>query len=425
VFVGLLLGFTASYFTRGCFTYVAPLLRSEYGLTLTDFGIINSVFSITQGISKFTSGIIADRVDAKTFLAAGLIITGLLDCLMCAKPTVWWMTIIIGLIGWISQFVVPSCAKMLNMWYSSSERGSWWGMWNMGANFGGFLVALISGYSASTWGWRYGMYVPGLLGVAIGILAYFVLQSDPADLKLPPVEEFRGEAKPQKGVVKEVMSVKEKNALVLKHVMKNPYVWAMGISWAFVYFIRQGVTSWSHFYLMDVKGVKDASDAAARVSGRELGGLAGSLMSGWVSDKVFGGKRVPVIITYTVGLIFTLFVFWMLPGGNRVMDYATIAVLGFFIYGPQNIIGLAGTEYAPKSVASSAIGLTGLLSYAGATFSGAPITYLVKKFGWNVYFQSMLACCGLIIALCLPLWNKRSYADEQADLAKADLEKKA
>ena len=50
--------------------------------------------------------------------------------------------------------------------------------------------------------------------------------------------------------------------------------------------MRQGVTSWFVFYLLQVKGVADAGSAALRVSGLELGGLLGSLVAGRLSDML-------------------------------------------------------------------------------------------------------------------------------------------
>lgn len=99
--------------------------------------------------------------------------------------------------------------------------------------------------------------------------------------------------------------------LLLKNVLKNPYIWGMAFTYFFIYIIRQGVTSWSIFFLMKAKGVADAGTAAFLVSGLELGGLAGSLLAGRLSDHMiknakpgegFVGKRVQVVLAYTIGI---------------------------------------------------------------------------------------------------------------------------
>lgn len=83
-------------------------------------------------------------------------------------------------------------------------------------------------------------------------------------------------------------------------MLRNPYIWGMALTYFFIYVIRQGVTSWFVFYLIQEKGVKDAAQAAFSVSGLELGGLVGSLLAGRISDGLIRrnpeagatGKRV-------------------------------------------------------------------------------------------------------------------------------------
>ena len=92
----------------------------------------------------------------------------------------------------------------------------------------------------------------------------------------------------------------------------------MAFTYFFVYVIRQGVTSWFIFYLLQEKGASDAGIAAQRVSGLELGGLVGSLLAGRLSDMYISksngkggvvGKRVQVVIAYTIGVALMLLAF--------------------------------------------------------------------------------------------------------------------
>ena len=42
-------------------------------------------------------------------------------------------------------------------------------------------------------------------------------------------------------------------SLLLNNVLKNPYIWAMALTYFFIYVVRQGVTSWFVFYLIKVR----------------------------------------------------------------------------------------------------------------------------------------------------------------------------
>eukprot|EP00741_Cyanophora_paradoxa_P013589 tig00020703_g13120.t1 len=417
VFASLFLGYACSYIARSGFTYVAPLLRDQAGMTLQQIGVINSVFPVAYGVSKFVSGVISDYANPRYFIALGLIVTGLLDVLFCASTNVTWMAVIWGLNGWIAAVAAPAAAKTLTAWYAPSERGTWWGIWNTSTNLGGFLSAFISAWFAQKLGWKWGMYVPGIVGIVMGILFFFMARGDPTEVGLPPIDEFKGEKKVVKKDAAGAKSSTEgmtQNQIFMKYVMLNPAVWILAISYLGVYFIRTGVTNWSHFYLMDVKGVKDAAEAASRVSGRELGGLLSNFVSGPLSDKVFGGRRIPVIAIFLLGVVGSTAGFWLSPiGAPAFLDWLWVFLLGFFVYGPQMLVGLAGVELAHKSAASSAIGFLGLVSYLGAGIAGAPLTILVKQYGWNAFFMSLIACALFSLALVLPLWNRRARETEE------------
>ncbi|WP_201748570.1 RDD family protein, partial [Escherichia coli] len=62
----------------------------------------------------------------------------------------------------------PPCSKILTSWYSRSERGSWWAIWNTSHNVGGALIPLLVGFISLHFSWRYGMIIPGIIGVVLG-----------------------------------------------------------------------------------------------------------------------------------------------------------------------------------------------------------------------------------------------------------------
>ena len=61
--------------------------------------------------------------------------------------------------------------------------------------------------------------------------------------------------KPGCGAQKKVDAPEAKESLLsllLNNVLKNPYIWAMALTYFFIYVVRQGVTSWFVFYLIKV-----------------------------------------------------------------------------------------------------------------------------------------------------------------------------
>ena len=56
-----------------------PAMLSDLGLTMSDVGILGTLFYITYGCSKFISGMISDRSNPRYFMGLGLIATGVLN----------------------------------------------------------------------------------------------------------------------------------------------------------------------------------------------------------------------------------------------------------------------------------------------------------------------------------------------------------
>ncbi len=87
---------------------------------------------------------------------------------------------------------------------------------------------------------------------------------------------------------------------------------------------------------------------------------------------------------------------------------ALFAALGFFVYGPQMLIAVAAADFATKVASASAVGLTGLFGYLGATFCGVATGMLVDRYGWNsalwLYAASAVVGCGLLATT----WTKAS-----------------
>eukprot|EP00741_Cyanophora_paradoxa_P018989 tig00021108_g18332.t1 len=416
VFMGLFIGNMASNFTRASFTYVAPVLRSSGAVTLEQIGIITSIFPIAYGFSKFISGIAGDLVSPRLLFALGLFVTGGLNVLFTMAPNVSTMSLIWGLVGWFAATGAPVCTRLFSVWFSQSERGTVCGIWNTSQNLGAFLIAIVAGWAASTIGWKAGMWLPGAIGVLAGLYTLSELRASPYAVGLPPVEVFRNDNPPKaKGKALAPPKKESFQTILFKHVLSNPACWLLALSYFFFYFIRNGVTSWSHFYLMDAKGVSDAKEAAFRVSGREIGGLLGSLAAGWASDNMFGGRRVPIIVMFLAGIAVSILGFWAVPSGYRYLDWLAVSLVGFFLYGPQLLIGLAGMELVDRSAVSTASGFLGWIAYFGSSAAGHPVTVVVKKYGWNAYFIAMLACCAICTAFLLPLWNRRSLEAERAD----------
>src|SRR5262249_19571513 len=158
---------------------------------------------------------------------------------------------------------------------------------------------------------------------------------------LPAIEEHAGEVN---GENDESEAERERELttreLLFKYVLGNPFLWLLAAAYFFLYLVRQAVNDWSLIYLTQIKEY-GAPAAAVCVGLFEIGGLFGSLASGWISDVIFRGKRGPVSVLFALAVIGAVAAFWLIPSGNIFAVGSTVFAVGFFVYGPQMLIGIA------------------------------------------------------------------------------------
>lgn len=426
-FVGIIFGYACFYLTRNSLTYTAPALVQDasLGIGMAEVGAMTSIFPIAYGTSKFISGVLGSRTSPRALLAGGLAVTAALNIGFGLSSLLPIFCVLWALNGMLQGVGAPCCARILTSWYATKERGTYWGMWNVAHNMGGFAAPVLVGAAAKRWGWRAGMLAPGVVGIGMAAMLLLLIRDTPEKAGFLPVEAPKEAPKKAAGEAGEAAAAPKESliSLLVSDCLKNPYVVLLALTYFFVYVVRQGVTSWFVFYLMQVKGVPDAGAAGLRVSGLELGGLFGSLLAGRLSDFLISrakpgegtvGKRVQVMIAYVAGVAASLAAFAAAPADASALQWAAVFAIGFFLYGPQMMVGLAGAELVrPESVGASQ-GFLGWIAYLGAAGAGIPLAHIVKAYGWKAYFTTLTAACAGAAALLMPMINAKNYNQAHA-----------
>ena len=400
------------------------------GISMTDIGALTSIFPIMYGMSKFVSGVLGSRTSPRILLAGGLMATAAMNVAFGFSTSMIWFSVFWSINGMLQGLGAPGCARILTSWFSSKERGTYWGMWNVAHNMGGFLAPIIAGTAAKMYGWQWGLWAPGTIGLIMGMVILLGVKDSPESVGFDPVEtnDMKEAAVDDDNDTSAAASAPEKKEslvdLLVNDCLKNPFVVGLAITYFFVYVVRQGITSWFVFYLLQVKDVVDPGAAAFRVSGLELGGLLGSLLAGRLSDYLISkakpgegtvGKRIQVVIAYTIGIAAMLAAFAATPASMGAMQWFTVFMIGFFLYGPQMMIGLCGAELVrPDSVGASQ-GFLGWVAYLGAANAGIPLAMIVQNMGWGAYFSTLMAACAIACLLMAPMINASSYNQKLAE----------
>jgi OPA family glycerol-3-phosphate transporter-like MFS transporter len=399
VFGGIFLGYAAYYLVRNNLALAMPdILKEHPEYSKAMLGTAMSGLSIAYGLSKFLMGSVSDKSNPKYFMPLGL----LLSCLIMfvcgfvksAYTSLFVIITLQTLNGWVQGMGWPPCGKTMVHWFCTRERGVTVSFWNVAHNVGGALIANLALLGVTLfhdWGAKF--YFNAIVAAICAVIIFFLLRDTPQSCGLPPIEEYKNDYPPDYSADHErTFTFRE---IFLKFVLNNKYLWAIAIANAFVYFVRYGVVNWIPTYLETAKGFsfKDSSIAWALY---EYAAIPGTIVCGWVSDKVFKGKRAPATILFMALTMVAVIVYWANLKGPLWIDYAALIAIGFLIYGPIMIIGLHALDLVPKKAAGTAAGFTGFFGYVfGSAISGTGVGWIADHWSWNGVFITMVACCVL------------------------------
>jgi len=396
-------GYALFYFVRKNLSMAAKAITDEFHFTNTQWGVVLSVATIVYAISKFLSGVVGDRANPRWLLALGLLLSAVVNLFFGLAASLGCFIALWALNNLFQGAGVPPCVRLLTSWFSPREIGRAWGVWNASHQIGGAIIAIWAGWLVTHYGWRSAFWAPALLCIGGAFWLLNRLTDSPESMGLPPVEVYRDGA--PAGSVADVSAPFW--GVFRRYILANPGVWLVSAANFFVYIVRIGILDWAPKYLQEAKGF-DLQTAGFSVSGFEVAGIFGAYAAGWLSDTVFRGRRGPVSVGFMLLLIASVAALFAVPRGQVLTMSVVFIALGFFVYGPQMLIAVAAADFATKAAASSAVGLTGLLGYLGATVCGVTTGVLADRFGWNgvLWFYGAAAVLGA--ALLALTWNARS-----------------
>ncbi|MDR2372018.1 MAG: MFS transporter [Puniceicoccales bacterium] len=400
----LILGYATFYIVRQNFTVAAPEMLRDFGYSRSEIGWVFSLFSIIYGVGKFISGVICDRTDARYFMSIGLI--GSAICALCVglSSSIFVFALLYALSGIFQSMGWPPVSRLMTHWYAPRDLGTRWGLVNASHQFGSIAILLGGSWLLETFGWRSVFIVPAVIALLLAGILFERLRDTPESLGLPSIEEKEG---------LEVVTVHSEEPEVtfreifLEHILPNRALWYVCMANFFVYIIRMGFFNWAPTFLQEARGASILSSGAQSAL-FELTGAFGGVLAGWISDRIFKGQRNRTSFYFMILLITLLFLFWRISSSSQIVNTVFLFLMGFFIYGPQTLVGISGAELGSKRAAAAANGLTGTFGYLGGAVSGVGVGRVADLWGWDAVFLFFGICAILGTFFFILNWNQSS-----------------
>jgi len=256
---------------------LAPFLKHDLGINSTQVGVIMSAASFGYMLTIFPIGMVVDRIGARWPIVTGELIAGMCMTALFFTTSYIWLLMLMFVTGMGCGFLLPATTQGVMAWFPLKERATVMGFKQTAVNLGGILSAAALPSIALAHGWRYGFLSLGI--VALGIAATsFILYKE------PPIASSSS-----------ICSAVGDTTVPLLEILKSREIWLLSFFGLCFGWVEFTVIAHLVLYLTEALlfGVVAAGGTLAIV---QAAGAITRPGSGFLSDRIFGGKRKPILL---------------------------------------------------------------------------------------------------------------------------------
>jgi len=398
--IGLL--YTSFYMCRYNLSLANKHISDEFGFSRAEMGQIITVALLAYAYGQIINGLLADRIGGKRAMLIGAAGTVLMNVLF-GVASFWGLlglfVAIRGVDGYLQAFGAPGMVKINTAWFAPRERGRFAGIFGFMINLGRFGIfklgpGLLAGFTVlglltvPPLHWRWLFWVPSIICAVVAVIMALVVRETPEEAGFPNVipggAEDRG-ARPRFGEV-------------FFTIVRNRAVWIVACAYACTGAVRQAVDQWFPRYMQELYHV-DLNSTKFQFLAFLIPFVAsaGSLLSGYLSDTVFKGRRAPV----AAGLYLLETVIILLAAQFHGV-YAAIlflVLISFTANSTHSILGTAAAmDIGGRRMAGFAAGVIDSFQYFGGSLAGLLLGWLLdRSLGNYFYFMAPFGLIGCLL----------------------------
>jgi OPA family sugar phosphate sensor protein UhpC-like MFS transporter len=415
------LAYAGFYLTRKSFSVAKVELAKPavMGWDKAQMAWADGGYSVAYAVGQFFWGSLGDRFGPRAVVLFGILASVVTAALTGAASSVWAIGILLAVQGLCQSAGWAPLTKNVGEFFSRGERGRVLGVWCTNYAVGGLAASALAGVAAEALGWRYAFWVPAGGLLLIGVLFYFFQRDRPEDVGLPPIEQYHGEPAAVLDPGHTPAQEPEGSWAVIADVLSNPMVWLLAVVYFLIKPTRYLILFWAPVYVNEHLGTGAA--ASGTLSGTfELGGPFGMILGGFLSDKLFRSRRMPVTALALGGSALLMWAFPSLPATELTIGLGFFGI-GFFLYIADSLVSATSAiDFGTRRGASTAVGLINCCGsigqLIGTTLPGV-VAAFVGEGGdvWVPTFRSLGAALLLAALLLVPHWNRLPTPARGAD----------
>jgi ACS family glucarate transporter-like MFS transporter len=392
-----------SYVLRTNFSFAAPEMMEDLGLSEIQWGWVLAAFTAGYAIFQFPGGILGDRFGPRRVLTVIAVLWAVLTAASSFVPgqetasaflIIASLCVVRFLVGAVHAPIFPVMNASIVRWFPVGGWALPLGLSSTGLTLGGAAAAIAVPLIITQFGWRAAFLFLAPLGLVVGALWWWYSRDNPADhAAVNDAEtEFIRAGRDAPGDP-EVDS--DGGGADWFRVLKNRDVLFLTLSYSSMNFVFYIVFNWFFYYLVEVREFS-ATDAGFVASAQWMAGAAGAALGGWLCDRMCSrlglrwGCRWPVIIGMSLSAVL------LLVGALHPAPYVAVsAMVLLFFFNQMN----EGPYWATSvAVGGRHAGAAGGVMNTGANVMGVVnallVPFFAQAFGWTFAISS-----GAIFAL--------------------------
>jgi OPA family glycerol-3-phosphate transporter-like MFS transporter len=405
-FLGLL--YTSFYMCRYNFSIANKSISTEFGFSREQMGSIITTALFAYACGQIINGLLTDQIGGKRAMLIGAAGTVVMNILFGAASFAGLLGLFIairGVDGYLQAFGAPGMVKINTAWFSHRERGRFSGIFGFMINLGRLGIftlgpALLAGFTIvglihiPPLHWRWLFWAPSIICAVVAVGMALTVE------ETPEAAGFHGVIPDDSGPAAEGVRAQVKQ--VIKTIASNPVVWVTACAYACTGAVRQAVDQWFPRYMQDLYQV-DLKSASFQSLAFLIPFVAsaGSLISGYVSDTLFKGRRAPVaaaLYFLETGIILMAAQF---HSANAAILF--LVLISFTANSTHSILGSAAPmDIGGRRMAGFALGLIDSFQYFGGSLAGYFLGKLLdKSLGNYFYFMAPFGLIGGLLMLTI------------------------
>ncbi|MBQ1946958.1 MAG: MFS transporter [Clostridia bacterium] len=395
-------GLTYLFFYNGRqnINLVMTQMAEGLGSTTAAMGVVSSALFWCYAFGQLINGRLGAYFGYKKFMMLGVAASAVINIVISFQHSIPVIAALWGLNGFCQSMVWSNGLGVLNKWWPKKERGFASGL---ATAFSGmaqvitYLTILLCMELNPEWGWRAAFRYPMLPMLLMLIAFAFFFKTRPEDIGLKPFEE-EDKAAAARDAVLEADIAKKGYLYPYKVLFSEPKVIVFCLISAIAGVGRYGLLTWVPTYFTESMGLSIKAGIFSSIL-LPFGQACAMFVFPLITDKLFKGKREPMLALASVVTFFGMITFPFI----RTQSMASMMLFLVGVSGMvTGVVWAVAGDMGGRAFSSTVVGVLDWAVYMGAALQASVFGFVKDTFGWPAIFITIgcLYILMLVLTLC-------------------------